>query len=265
MSTSRGPCQNQKQVQLPSRVKLVTWNVDGASSSDSKLAYESLSSALSLIKLWVDGKPAIICLQEVHRDSLPALGNDPWVRSEFSILHQPGQRYDNLVLVSLCLSISHAFVIDFPKSAIGRRALFVDIPLSAGSGKRFLRIANTHLESLNQSLARRAQLALVARYLSLPEVEGLVCGDMNANSPADEEYPPELGLEDVWTVVRPGEEGFTWGHAQWEGETWPLGRFDKVFRARGVRVVEGIELREGRGEGSWVSDHHALVVNLRLG
>ncbi|KZO90564.1 hypothetical protein CALVIDRAFT_568986 [Calocera viscosa TUFC12733] len=254
---------------------LITWNIDGVGAG--KASEERLADCLRLLKDSLDdiGRdarlPAVICLQGMSSEvtALEKLKADEWVQRDFLVItHRPPTplRYDVVTLVSNRLAISSAFVYDFPRSGMERRALFVNLAMITDTGRRptRVRVANTHLESLNAVEQRRVQLASTARLLAGADL-GIICGDLNANNARDHEYPASLDLLDVWTMLRGGDVGNTWGHQGDFVGVFDPARLDKVLITR-VRADESfkptqVDVREGRAaEGdSWLSDHHFLV------
>jgi tyrosyl-DNA phosphodiesterase 2 len=172
-----------------------------------------------------------------------------------------------------------------------RDCLYVDldIPLPQTDGEPKaktlrLRIANTHLESLNGfgDRARHKQLEVISRLLTTSEVDaGLVAGDMNAISPSDRNLPEEVGLSDAWlaSTAQPTEcstknvdetglgeaEGHTWGY-QPKG-AYPPNRLDKILTVGKMVAVDivrvGVELKV-EGRDAWVSDHFGLLAKIVL-
>lgn len=154
-------------------------------------------------------------------------------------------------------------------SYFNRDALFCDLflPLPAGHEESIrVRLANVHLDSLAfQPSCRPQQLRILASYLRTAG-RGVVAGDFNPVLPEDESLVEGNGLVDVWMVVRPEEDGFTWGT---DGkQRYPPRRMDKVvgmgMEGRWMRVLEAGRVRVGGDElmeglcPLW-SDHHGLV------
>ena len=160
---------------------------------------------------------------------------------------------------------------------MGRTALFVDIELGDPNLKSFalkpefchvLRIANTHLESLPQGQRERpVQLAAIASVLRQRGVRaGLVAGDMNVISPADEHIHVIAELEDACGAKGASQTMHTWGYQP--RCQFPPGRLDRVFFVPGtLETEEEIEVI-GKGVrtqwGAWASDHYGLKLRVSL-
>jgi tyrosyl-DNA phosphodiesterase 2 len=117
---------------------------------------------------------------------------------------------------------------------MGRDALFVDIPVSAGgrsTSKRSIRLCTTHLESLYGSETYRAsQLATISRLTKETRAKDhdtiaiFVGGDMNAITPFDYHLHKanELDLRDAWEdimtppipLLRPFQKDMSFGQAR---------------------------------------------------
>jgi tyrosyl-DNA phosphodiesterase 2 len=272
---------------LPSSIRLVTWNIDFASSDKKK----RFLTALSYLQHHVLGchiaserpEPCCILLQEVHVSVFTQILNVEWVRRYFIVVPTGTDKwpehaiYGNVTLVSRTIPVVNAFHIVFGNSEMNRTAVFVDIKLSIPAledeprlsrGIVTLRIANTHLESLpSGSIARPRQLKLVAHALREDGLlGGIVAGDMNAIGPSDERIVEEAGLCDAWQGGDDDEEGFTWGY-QPPGQ-YPPGRLDKVLSTRQegyiVEEPERIGINEVIGGDKWVSDHYGLVTRVHV-
>lgn len=271
---------------LPSTVRLVTWNLDFAAPDRKK----RLLAALSYIQQHVldcrtiseRPEPCCILLQEVHETVFAQILNAEWVRRCFivvptSVDKWPDQaEYGNVTLVSRTIPVVNVSAITFGNSKMKRNAVFVDIKMSIpahedeprlSGGIVTLRVANTHLESLPQGTAARPrQLKLIAAALRGRGIfGGIVAGDMNAISPADEEIVEEAELYDAWEGDD-NDEGFTWGYQSLE--QLPPGRLDKVLTTGQEGFVvdqpERIGIGEAIGRGKWVSDHYGLVTRVHV-
>lgn len=277
----------------PSSVRIVTWNVDFQSAH----AKQRLTAALRHIEEKVlecrgnagaPPEPTVICLQEVHKDALPVLLHDTWVKKHFLLTPistskwPEGAWYGNVTLVSKDLTVVRCEIMHFSPSEMQRTALATYVMLSEPepSGiSAVVCVVNTHLESLPPgSPARNKQLGLCSRFLKQSEVRGgVVVGDMNAICPEDIELEKTCDLRDAvkGPEAKMSPDQHTWGyHGQNmspEGKKYPCGRLDKVFYlpTRGYRIdpVErigmGLKLTDKPGE-PWVSDHFGLVTTLRL-
>ncbi|KIK35309.1 hypothetical protein CY34DRAFT_812253 [Suillus luteus UH-Slu-Lm8-n1] len=271
---------------LPSTVRLVTWNLDFTAPDKKK----RLVAALSYIQQHVldcrtiseRPEPCCIMLQEVHESVFTQILNAEWVRRCFIVVPTgvdkwPDQaQYGNVTLVSRTIPVVNASTIIFTNSKMKRNAIFVDIKLSIpahddeprlSGGIVTLRVANTHLESMPEGAAARPkQLKLIAAALRGRGIfGGIVAGDMNAISPADETIVEAAKLYDAWEG-EDEDEGFTWGYQSLE--QLPPGRLDKVLTTRQEGFVvdhpERIGIGEEIGRGKWVSDHYGLVTRVHI-
>ncbi|KAF8146887.1 Endonuclease/exonuclease/phosphatase [Mycena galopus ATCC 62051] len=259
-------------------ISLLSWNVDFAAPLPIQLL-----SPLST--------PTIILLQEVHSSCFETLLRSTFIRDFYQITNiSSPQSYSTLTLVpkSLAPLVSSTSRIRFTETRMQRDCLYVDldIPLPPKESARRkvlrIRIANTHLESLNGfgDTARPKQLEVISSLLKATEVDGgLVAGDMNAISPSDQNLHEEVGLSDAWLActsvdeLDTGEaEGHTWGY-QPKGQ-YPPRRLDKILTVGKVEVIDiervavGLKVKngdtkarntDGEDEDVWVSDHYGLL------
>lgn len=262
----------------PQDLVLVTWNIDGASPH----AQERVTDILTFIT-GLDPKPSIIFLQEVSKAALRQILSTEhirtsWLSSEGDDRVWGPEPFTTMTLISKT-SIAlpgPIWRVSYP-SYFDRDALFCDLflPLPCGqeesiSRTRRIRLANVHLDSLAfQPSCRPQQLRILASYLRTVG-RGVVAGDFNPVLPEDGSLVEGNGLVDVWMVVRPREDGFTWGT---DGkQRYPPRRMDKVVglgvEGRWMRVLEAGRVRVGGLGGEdelmeglcplW-SDHHGLV------
>ncbi|KAJ7350593.1 Endonuclease/exonuclease/phosphatase, partial [Mycena albidolilacea] len=263
-------------------LSLLTWNVDFAA----PLVVRRFQTALSHIEKLVSPHlnsppppPTIILLQEVHTSCFQTLLTNAFIREFYQITNLfSSQSYSTLTLVpnSLASVVSSVSRVPFVETRMQRDCLYVDLdiplPQTGGEPKAKtlrLRIANTHLESLNGfgDRARHKQLEVISRLLTTSEVDaGLVAGDMNAISPSDRNLPEEVGLSDAWlasTTQSIESEGHTWGY-QPKG-AYPPNRLDKILTVGKMVAVDiervGVELKV-EGRDAWVSDHFALLAKI---
>ncbi|TDL14405.1 hypothetical protein BD410DRAFT_823219 [Rickenella mellea] len=155
-------------------------------------------------------------------------------------------------------------------SKYGRDGLSVDIippspSTTPGTGTHF-RLINVHLDSLWHTFPNRAQqLKILASLLREPGCAGgVIAGDFNAISPADDGLVEENGLVDAWVALHGHGQGQGHGHGkdgEGDGATWGVGvererhdglgpgRLDKVaMTMNGVKAEEMEVLRPGNIE-----------------
>lgn len=263
---------------------LVTWNIDAAS----PYAQERASEIITFIT-GLNPSPTLIFFQEVSKQALQRILSDERVRSSW-IASEGDDRVwgaQPFATMTLLLKTSPAvpgpiWRVSYP-SYFGRDALLCDLfvgsqdqEFESESARLRLRLANVHLDSLAlQPSNRPRQLSILASFLRAAGM-GVVAGDFNPVLPEDEGLVEGNGLLDVWTVLRGGETGFTWGT---DGkQRFPPRRMDKVVglgvEGRSIRVLEagrlglegmGGECDGGDGEGLLWSDHHGLVCSFGVG
>lgn len=272
---------------LPTRVRLVSWNVDFQTKGPKKrLMAALLHLQRQVLRCQTPAErpdPCCILLQEVCVGSFTMILTNEWVQRYFLVVPTStdkwpaGATYGTVMLVSRTVPVSNAFTIEFSNSTMARNAIFVDLKLSVpapphsprlSDGIVTVRVANTHLESLPRGAAARPmQLGLISEKLREYELRGgVVAGDMNAIGPSDMSIAEDVGLMDAWQHGDDEEEGYTWGYQP--REQYPPGRLDKVlFTTRGGFAVEEPE-RFGIGAktdyGDWISDHFGLATTLHV-
>ncbi|GLB40426.1 putative endonuclease/Exonuclease/phosphatase family protein [Lyophyllum shimeji] len=277
---------NAEQSDHPSSLALVTWNID----FQSPHLKERMTAALRHLETYVfkcdDGQEPVACcimFQEVHKDALPHLLADDWVRRHFvvtpvSAAKWPMQLYGNVTLVSRTIAVTRASIMTFGYSNMGRGAVVVDVkvttPRADNPREMTLRLINTHLESLPQGARMRPQqLAVLASLLRRKEEVrgGVIAGDMNAIGTSDKDLPQELGLADAWTFPSEHPSGFTWGFQ--DSCEFPPGRLDKILyverKAYKIdspkRIGVGLKASDETGASvAWASDHYGLLTYLRV-
>jgi endonuclease/exonuclease/phosphatase family metal-dependent hydrolase len=136
------------------------------------------------------------------------------------------------------------------------------------------RFVNTHLEAFDPLPVEGLRRAQVAELLAGPldtRLPVVLAGDINSAAPDGPAYQLLLsaGLWDPWTVLRPGEPGFTCCHdADLRNEEPDLrSRIDVVLASRGFRAVSVEVVGDGVGDriaGLWPSDHAGVVATLIL-
>jgi tyrosyl-DNA phosphodiesterase 2 len=181
-------------------------------------------------------------LQEVSREALTALLEEPWIQqnwytSDVNASAFGTQNFTSITLVSKNWVTTHsirlgAFWRTSLPSRFGRDALCCDLILNSsnkptsGKSSLWIRLINVHLDSLptNPSL-RPHQLSIGASYLSAAG-RGIIAGDFNPALPEDDDLVDANDLTDAWTHLHPNEAGHTWGvHGE---QSFPPNRLDKV-------------------------------------
>ncbi|KAJ5773202.1 hypothetical protein N7457_008098 [Penicillium paradoxum] len=274
-------------------ITLLTWNIDALS----KRSTDRVAEILTFITT-ITPKADIIFLQEVSQSALQQILADKRIReSWFSSEHENTtcrNSFTTMTLVSKprCavgtgngLALGPVWRVSFP-SYFGRDALFCDIFLPSSTDSTRVRLANVHLDSLPIKPSHRPrQLSIVSSFLRSAGC-GLVAGDFNPVLEDDAGLVEDNGLTDVWTALRPGEPGYTWGA---DGEqAFPANRMDKVallgLEACDIQVFapqpvgelvgrENARIDTDRPESQQIqvtditlwSDHHAVLCSFRLG
>jgi tyrosyl-DNA phosphodiesterase 2 len=188
------------------------------------------------------GAADIIFLQEVSREALTALLEEPWIKknwytSDVDVSAFGTQNFISITLVSKVWVATDSILlgaiwrISLP-SHYGRDALCCDLILNSSrkhtSDRSSLRIRliNVHLDSLltNPSL-RPHQVSICASYLRAAG-RGIIAGDFNPLLPEDADLVRTNNLTDAWECLYPDNPGHTWG--VYGEQVFPPNRMDKV-------------------------------------
>ena len=261
-------------------LQLITWNMDaGGDRPKERFARAMQHVRMTVFRNSTPPPPCCILLQEVHEEVLPALLRSRWLREQFLVTPVSTNGwttpYGLVTLVSKSVPVSTVFVVDLPKTAVGRQALFVDIHISApppdndetqrGTRTRTIRIANTHLEPEPAGgRVRPTQLEQIARMLNIPNVDAYICaGSMCSVQDSDTTAPSKSGFADAYRGHK--RDSMTWGYQP--RTEMPPSRLDKVlyFPTETVEVgcPKRIGLRTMLAGGGYVSDHVGLVTTLK--
>jgi tyrosyl-DNA phosphodiesterase 2 len=241
----------------PVDVRLLTYNVwFGAHMFEERRA--------ALIAELERRKPDVICLQEVTKELLDVLIDQPWITRGYTLSDvELFQTYDVAILSRL--PVKKLSALPLP-TQMGRRLLVAE--LACG-----LAIGTVHLESMKQSTQpRAAQLRLIQPALAALG-DAVLCGDMNFQ-PTDEVESAALdpAFVDVWPALHPNDPGYT-ADSQINKMRFELKptlsrkRIDRVFlhssrwRATSIELVgtEPIDL-----DGTFPSDHFGLATTLAV-
>ena len=244
------------------RLSLVTWNIDAFGPEHEA----RMSGILSMVRARPTA-PDVVFFQEVSRQAMRHLAQDGWVRDNYYSCEVDAKYWAEAPFMTVTLLSRHTFgpSRDDPtraalgavwriryESRYGRDALCCEIaPPSTGSGSgpgvRHVCLVNVHLDSLSDRPSLRPpQLGCVAATLRATG-RGLVAGDFNPTLPDDDALVEKNGLVDVWTELRPEEDGLTWGVGV--KTPYPARRFDKIA-VLGMRGVEIDTLEPGCIESS---------------
>ncbi|KAJ7270053.1 Endonuclease/exonuclease/phosphatase [Mycena haematopus] len=268
-------------------ISLLSWNVDFAAPLVIRRFETALSHLESLLypRRASPPPPTIILFQEVHTSCFQTLLTNAFIREFYQITNLSSPHtYSTVTLVpnSVASLVSSVSRISFTETRMHRDCLYVDfdipLPIKNAEPKILrLRIANTHLESLDGfgDSARPKQLQHISDLLTTTGVDGgVVAGDMNAISPSDRNLPEQVGLSDAWlaNTVQDGDEtdigeaqGHTWGYQP--KCRYPPSRLDKILTVGKVEAVDiervGVGLKV-KDRDAWVSDHYGLLTKIIL-
>lgn len=207
-------------------------------------------------------KPDVICLQEVTKELLDVLIDQPWMTRYTCSDIELFQTYDVVILSKLPLKRLSALQLP---TQMGRRLLVAE--LACG-----LSIGTVHLESMKQSThPRAAQLRVIQPALAALG-DSVLCGDMNFQ-PSDEIESAALdpAFIDVWPTLS-DDPGYT-ADSQINKMRFELKptlsrkRIDRVFlhsqrwKASSIELVgtEPIDI-----DGTFPSDHFGLAATLTV-
>ncbi|WP_405795735.1 poly(A) polymerase [Streptomyces sp. NBC_01506] len=212
----------------------------------------------------------VVALQEVERELLAMLLNEPWVRASYTIGSDPDGRAvdDNGLLLLSRLPVREA-----GHHTLGSHKAVVALTVETASGP--VVVAGTHLSSDHSKdgpARRRNELAALAEGLGGIDAELILLGDFNDGSGGGEGPAAALGLRDAWSEVY-GSEDRT---PTFDPVTNPLAavaslsgipaRLDRVL-LRGSGVVAAAALRGDTPDarGLYISDHYGVAATVNHG
>lgn len=250
----------------PASLRVLTWNTLW-DRYDSDRVHTAKRRPMLLAALR-ESDADIIALQEVERDLLAMLLNEPWVRAGYTIGSDPGGRDvdDNGLLLLSRLPVREA-----GRHVLGSHKAVTALTVETATGP--LVVAVTHLSSDHSkdgAARRRTELASLAEGLGGIDTQDLILlGDFNDGS---EGPAATLGLRDAWTEVHGSEDSTP----TFDPATNPLAavaslsgraaRLDRVL-LRGSGVVAGAALRGDTPDanGLYISDHYGVEAEVALG
>ncbi|KAL0580968.1 hypothetical protein V5O48_001060 [Marasmius crinis-equi] len=264
----------------PKTLALATWNIDFMSHYPQQRVRAALDELrdhiLPIDKKTKALKPCVVLLQEVHATMLEVIRSCPWVQGNFYVtplnhLKWPNPHtYGNVTLVHRSLQVDQAFLLEYRLSPSSRSAIMIDVKLHSD---KVLRIANTHLESMDMNVRRQEQLGMCARYCWGEGIDGgVIAGDLNAIDPDWETQVEQAGMEDAFQEGRHDrpEEGFTWGYqCNTEADKqYPRGRLDRILFTpeTGFEVTRPVVVGKGARDagGRFISDHYGLAADIHV-
>jgi len=240
----------------------------------------------ALMKLLSEADADVIALQEVTMPWLDGILKESWVRESYTISDATGNtlsRYGVLLLVreSNVVSIRHhddnAFVLHDLDSLMDRHLLTAKLHVH---GEPFL-IGTVHLESLNSTAVRRAQLETVFPILNRTCDNSMLVGDFNFSDGWDENQYLDAQYCDLWTSLVPSgagaDPGYTMpsdGHYDaWRPDHALLRAARDRFKPEKIQIIGKEPCRGGsaactechnKGRVCTPSDHFGLVATISV-
>lgn len=218
----------------------------------------------------------VIAVQEVWAQGDTDQARELGASIGFHHVYAPWRDLDGVGFGNAVLSrwpISGHEVLTYSVAEAGLHRLAVRADIEGPHGE--IQVFSTHLNwGFDDGARRVAQVGELLEFVARshrPNSLQLVCGDFNAR-PASNEMKLMAGtdLVDVWSLLHPGEPGWTWeqSNPHVEDHMEPDRRIDYVFARRAAPNGRGdpIEvslLRPDPQDEYPASDHHGVVVDLR--
>jgi len=254
--------------QAPSRLVMVSWNIDGLDQTNLK------RRTRAVVKTLKDEAVDIVFLQEVVLETFSYLEAK---LPEYECIAAKEENYFVATLLRKGrVYMDKSKVVDFPGSTMYRHFLAVQ----AHCGNVKMDLLNTHLESTKDHAEERMKqlekcLGVVDR--RPPDSNVIFGGDLNMR---DKELASIGGLpggvKDVWEEMgRRKEVEYTWDmqrnhNLEWPGKWKPRCRFDRVYLRQSVdKMVKVVKfglvgLEKVEGCQAFPSDHWGVKVDLEL-
>jgi len=254
--------------QAPSRLVMVSWNIDGLDQSNLK------RRTRAVVKTLKDEAVDIVFLQEVVTETFS------YLESKLPEYECIAAKQENYFVATLLrkgrVYMDKSKVVDFPGSTMYRHFLAVQ----AHCGNVKMDLLNTHLESTKDHAEERMKqlekcLGVVDR--RPPDSNVIFGGDLNMR---DKELASigglPAGVKDVWEEMgRRKEVEYTWDmqrnhNLEWPGKWKPRCRFDRVYLKQNedkmMKVVRYglVGLEKVEGCQAFPSDHWGVKVDLEL-
>jgi tyrosyl-DNA phosphodiesterase 2 len=185
--TSHAQLVNQTRI---TTIALYSWNIDFMLPFGEVRMKTALDHLGGLVKD-LASTPSIapvIFLQECTPEDLITISSNPWVRERFILTdldatYWATNHYGTTVLLDASLPVTSVFRVHYSQSRMDRDAFFVDVALGPDSGRKIVRLCNTHLESLAMDPPLRpAQVRLVAQYMHAEEVHAALAAGISMPS-----------------------------------------------------------------------------------
>jgi tyrosyl-DNA phosphodiesterase 2 len=232
------------------RLALYAWNIDFMlpyANSRMEIGLRTLGELVSQVPT---DTGVVIFLQECVDPDLETIANTPWIQERFVLTDLTSDNwasghYGTTTLVDRrLLPLDALFRVHYLRTRMERDALFVDFTMRGG---KKVRLANSHLESLDQMPAMRPhQVEIIGECLHEDGIDaGIAAGDFNAIQDFDRTLHSDNGLKDAYLELggqEDSDEGYTWGQqaATSLRERYGCSRMDKVF-FRGALELKSFE------------------------
>ena len=243
-------------VNIPSEIKLMTWNV--LNNNDlNKARGQSILSVLS------KAKADILVLQEVNLPFVQTLKTDPRF-SEYRVYsHQQGNNITGGLAILSKLPLKTTKEYERLPSMMGRGLLY----LMFENKEQFLCIANVHLESMMDDTAIRIkQLKTIFEHLRYCD-DIILSGDFNFGKGETEELILSKNYQDIWLQLKKDDKGLTFDREHNElsddNAFWleKSRRLDRIYLNGDCLKANHIELTGNQPDekGNMPSDHFAVL------
>ena len=211
---------------------------------------------------------------------LQQLLQQSFIRERYYVSDVDGRTFNGwygvVLLIDIHLPVMHFNLVNFPRSAMGRRLIYADVKLNENE---LLRIGTVHLESLDSEQERENQLNIIQNVFYTSPATYILMGDFNFNAHGRENLRHFRTLSkwiDVWAFLQgPNNPGFTFDI---ETNTMTRANSDAVERARIDRIIlqsqmilpQNIEILGTKSIGKegqlpiFPSDHYGLTAVFRM-
>jgi endonuclease/exonuclease/phosphatase family metal-dependent hydrolase len=180
----------------PESLTLLTWNVWFG-------RYRFAERTAGLLDELRWRAPDVVALQEVTEELLAKLTEDPLVRSTYQLSDTDSSTFERYGVVLLSRQPIRALTMLPLPSQMGRR--LVAVQLACG-----LTVASVHLESMDASTTRAAQLRIIQPWLLQRAEQVVLMGDMNFAPGAPEECAAlDPTFADAWDHHGFSSPGYT--------------------------------------------------------
>ena len=206
-------------------------------------------------------QPDIVAFQEVTLEFLTQLKEKAWTAGYRWVDDHGPQLGSYGVGILSRVPMQSATYAELP-SRMGRTLLCAEFNVEG----RAFSFATTHLESQNENARHRAQQLQAIGELLTKQSGGFLCGDFNFSATSTAEDSQLANYEDLWSSLRPGEDGFTVDYTvnRMKESTRAPVRFDRIlsfgqhsWRAEAIELFATESLADE--PKLWPSDHFGLM------